>query len=60
MQNVKIVKAGKIGYFLTIGDDVTKHRWAVTAFELIILLRTLKDMEKELFEEMEKDHGVEE
>ena len=48
MKNVKIVKAQRAGYFLTIGDDFVKNRWAVTALELLTLLKMLKDMEEEL------------
>jgi len=32
---VRLEKAGKgTGYFLTIGDDLVEHRWAVTEEEL--------------------------
>jgi len=52
MNTVKLVKASRVGYFLTIGDNDVKHRWAVTAFELLTLLKMLKDNEMELRKEV--------
>ena len=55
MKNVQIVKAGKgPGYFLTIGDNIVKNRWAVTALELLTLLKMLNGMEKKLQEELKQ------
>ena len=33
-KNVKLEKVKK-GYFLTIGDDIVKHKWAITDEELM-------------------------
>lgn len=42
MKNVKLEKAKK-GWFLTIGDDVVKNRWAITNLEAWNLFKVLKD-----------------
>lgn len=52
MKNVKIVKAKRVGYFLTIGEDNIKNRWAVTALELLTLWKMLGDMENEIRKEV--------
>lgn len=55
MENVLLVKPKSgTGYFLTIGDDVVKHKWAVTALELLTLLKILKDIEEDLLKEIEE------
>ena len=48
MKNVKLVKAKGRGWFLTIGDDFVKNRWAVTSLELATLAKILKDNTKEI------------
>ena len=53
MQNVKLEKAVK-GWFLTIGDDEVKHRWAVTSLELWVVRKIINDTEKIIMEEIDK------
>lgn len=53
MKNVKLIKA-KQGYFLTIGEDNINNRWAVTALELVTLLKILKDNEEQLMKDISK------
>lgn len=62
MKNVLIVKAsGGKGYFLTIGDNDIFHRWAVSALELLTLLKILKDNEIDLkneIDEIKEEEGI--
>jgi hypothetical protein len=49
---VKLEKAIKKGWFLTIGDDTVDHRWAVTSVELLELSMELKRKMPEIFKEV--------
>ena len=53
MKNVKLEKAKK-GWFLTIGDDDTNHRWAVTSLELWTTMKIIKDNLDVIMEEIEE------
>lgn len=53
MKNVKLIKASK-GWFLTIGDDDVKHRWAVTSLELWCLKKVIEDNLKVVMKEIEE------
>lgn len=54
MKNVKLEKAKNKGWFLTIGNDNVKNRWAVTSLELWAVMKLIKDNLNTVMEELEE------
>lgn len=54
MKNVKLEKPWKgKGWFLTIGDDVVNHRWAVSSLELWCVKKLIEDNIHEIMVELD-------
>lgn len=55
MNNVKLTKAVGKGWFLTIGEDGIKNRWAVTSLELLVLKKMIEGQLKRINAEVDEE-----